>query len=350
MDDDVAITSEAEGGRTSLTAQQFRAAIADGASHNKRVFQKLAVREADLQSLELADGSFTFQDCDFSGSNMSKAVLAGSPFEQCLFQQTNLNGANLIGTRFSGCNLGSARMREAEAAEAGFPGTDMREVDATAANFQGADFTGASLRDARLGLADVRYAKNLRLDHTMFRGAIALHGGTDPWSELHQKYTGLNLVLNLIPVSFFLMKHATKAFGFYLLAVMEGTRIGQAALIKHCKTNPQGCESWSTWQILLGVPDGYLAVAFVLFALIYNFARFLLTWQVSQLRAHEESTGYSPPFANAGDGWRNLWGLMTSYSPLHRLHRILWWMQVLMYLLFGLNLWRLAFTPIMLPR
>ena len=94
-------------------------------------------------------------------------------------------------------------------------------------------------------------------------------------------------------------------------------------------------ESWSVWQLLLGLQHGWFSCAFVVLVLIYNCFRAILTYWVAPLRFEEENTRTTPR--------------KSDYLWLYRLHLItclLFWFAVGST---GLMLFDILFTTVLLP-
>ncbi|MEG3858873.1 serine/threonine-protein kinase [Microcoleus sp. herbarium12] len=109
-----------------------------------------AVVKWDTNSLRAAyfKGKRDFADCELSGLQLQKALLAGGNFYQTRLVKANLQGADL-----SGANLGHARLIKAN-----LRGANLTEAYCSTANFEGADFRGADLSGAYLTKANLRGA------------------------------------------------------------------------------------------------------------------------------------------------------------------------------------------------
>ena len=109
-----------------------------------------AVFKWDSNSLRAAyfKGKRDFADCELSGLQLPKALLAGGNFYQARLVKTNLQAADL-----SGANLGHARLIKANLRSA-----NLTEAYCSTANFEGADFRGADLTGAYLSKANLRGA------------------------------------------------------------------------------------------------------------------------------------------------------------------------------------------------
>lgn len=310
-------------GRRVVTAKEFREEITRATDSGQRSpLESLHLRELNLKSFEVTE--FAFKNCDFSGADMTGSTFAGVTFENCLFQQTILDRANLVGSCFvNNCVLHLATMKYAEAHDAHFWGVMMTEVDATGANFQNSDFRSTELRDATLNLADLRQTKNLLPDETKMRGALLSKGGEDPWSALRRTYTGPRLLLNMVPVAIFVATLAVKTYGLYLVGVLQGIKIAEDGLTTYCERINVTCETWTVLEVLAGFHEGIWASAFVIFGIVYNALRFILTMVVSRLREHEDRTGASPPYKGSG-----------SYQKPRYAHYVLLSCQWIMYGLF----------------
>ena len=109
-----------------------------------------AVVKWDSNSLRAAyfKGKRDFADCELSGLQLPKALLAGGNFYQARLVKANLQAADL-----SGANLGHARLIKAN-----LRGANLTEAYCSTANFEGADFRGADLTGAYLTKANLRGA------------------------------------------------------------------------------------------------------------------------------------------------------------------------------------------------
>ncbi len=135
--------SLAESGRTFGTA-----AFSNGNLAATKVTK--AVIKWDSNSLRAAyfKGKRDFADCELSGLQLQKALLAGGNFYQARLVKANLQAADL-----SGANLGHARLIKANLRSA-----NLTEAYCSTANFEGADFRGADLTGAYLSKANLRGA------------------------------------------------------------------------------------------------------------------------------------------------------------------------------------------------
>ena len=120
---------------------------------------------------------------DFSGWNLSGALLATANLIEALMVETNLSAANLAGANLSLANLSGANLQGADLSEskalaailkganlvdAKLSGCNLSKADLSNANLESTDLQGADFTDARLQNTNFSRA---RLLATQFRGA-----------------------------------------------------------------------------------------------------------------------------------------------------------------------------------
>ncbi|MEG3840401.1 serine/threonine-protein kinase [Microcoleus sp. herbarium14] len=152
-------TSFTQSGNTGMQPRVARSLAESGRTFGTAAFSNgnLAVPKAtkavvkwDTNSLRAAyfKGKRDFADCELSGLQLQKALLAGGNFYQARLVKANLQAADL-----SGANLGHARLIKAN-----LRGANLTEAYCSTANFEGADFRGADLTGAYLSKANLRGA------------------------------------------------------------------------------------------------------------------------------------------------------------------------------------------------
>ena len=114
-------------------------------SKGQKAWEKLdyrARRDIDLRGVDLSNTKLDkiefFQQCDFKGTNFSKASLAESDFCFTICKQTNFSQANLQQSKFNNATLSGSNFQKANLTGANFAG----------AKLQSTDFTDATLTDA----------------------------------------------------------------------------------------------------------------------------------------------------------------------------------------------------------
>ncbi|KAF5735172.1 putative BTB/POZ domain-containing protein KCTD9 [Tripterygium wilfordii] len=117
-----------------------------------------------------AEGSIfhnaTLRECDFTGANLRRALLAGANL-----QSANLQDACLIDCSFCGADLRSAHLQTADLTNANLEGANLE-----GANLKGAKLTNANLKGANLQRAYLRHVnlRDTRLDGANLDGANLL--------------------------------------------------------------------------------------------------------------------------------------------------------------------------------
>jgi hypothetical protein len=111
-------------------------------------FAKLDLQGQFLSGLRLPKA-------DFSGANLSGAVLYFTNLDGADFLEANLKGANLLGASLTGAILEGAHLTNAEFSGARLPGADLGGSDLT-----GADFAYATLTGVRFSTAEFREDAN----------------------------------------------------------------------------------------------------------------------------------------------------------------------------------------------
>jgi uncharacterized protein YjbI with pentapeptide repeats len=121
----------------------------------------------------------TFEECTFSGCNLSMTALTDTKFVECTFvgckmlavnwattaagsllaQPLRFERCRLDGTTFTGLDLTGFVFRDCRLTEVDFTETDLRRVDFAGSDLSGARFVGSDLRDC-----DLRGTRGLALD------------------------------------------------------------------------------------------------------------------------------------------------------------------------------------------
>lgn len=295
----------------------------------------LIFRGEDFRSVQ-APEEVTFSDCDFSQADFSGVDLSGLTFERCVFRQTKFIKSTIIGCSFIGdCDLYGADLRSADATSADFSNSNMEKVTATAAKFYKSIFTNATLSLSIFDRADLGDAVNFAPDQTSVYGAVFSGDKIDKWTSLRFEYTGLKLVLSLVPAIIFMLSLLTEAYAslamnYYLANAGDSSLCGQDGSL---------CKEYAVWQVLLGFREGWLATAFIIYSAIYNLLRFWLTMKISSLAKSEDRSRITPRLGGTL-GYRNL-------------HRVSIFIQIAKYgmlILFVFNMWGLIEQTVLLPK
>ena len=294
----------------------------------------LNFRDQDLSN-SIAPKNATFIDCDFSGANLKGVDISGTNFENCLFQQTDFTAATLTGCTFAKeCSLHGAILERVDATTAKFIGADLQSATASGGNFYKAEFTGSKLRRAIFDRADLTEVIAFEPDQTSVYRAVFSSAKPDPWTALRFEFTGIKLVLALLPPMIFLVSLLLEAYA----SLGASYYYANAAGVGICEGEGSNCVEYAIWQILLGQREGPLAVTFVLYSAIYNVARFALTMVVSSLAHAEDRSSVTPP-RKGNIGVKSL-----TYASW-----VIWFAKWGMLILFAINMWNLVIKTVLLP-
>lgn len=179
-----------------------RTEIAPGARYEEEIFEDAALEGAMISSSE-------FEECRFAGCDLRDAVVRGCRFVDCSFDECDLSLIRLPRSAFSGCRFADSKIIGVNWTEAAWPETrlrvpvvfercilnhstflglglseirivdcvahdvDFREADLTRADFSGTDLSGSLFVNTNLEEADLRSAKDYRIDprQNTLRGA-----------------------------------------------------------------------------------------------------------------------------------------------------------------------------------
>lgn len=299
------------------------------------VVSGLNFKEVDLRGTE-APTDVIFSNCDFSRAKFANVNLSGLVFKGCLFQQTDFSGSILLGAAFSEkCNLTGAILKGVDASNASFVDCNMSRAIATGAEFVEINFKDTKMERAVFDRSDLSNAKDFEPDCTQVDGTVFTGKSVDSWTYLRGEYTGLNLVVAIIPVLIFVISLLGKAY----LKVAVSAYATYANPEAVCDVSGNLCEKVPLWEIMLGLRDGTMATVFIVFSIVYNVARYLVTKRVSALAETEDRTHTTPRQEGLG-----------GYLLLRRVSYFVWWAKWGMLILFGYNMIELLSHPILLPK
>ncbi len=295
----------------------------------------------DLRGINLS-GGFDLRDVSLIEANLKRVNLAGADL-----RGADLSFAKCRNAWFTGCDVTGAKLNWAKMQDTWLVGATFRR-----ANLRHADLTGANLRDTDLSEADVRFVQGLQLDSTIIRHTRFGPRPTDLWSTLRRKYTGVNLLLNLLLLLLFVLPYAAQTLVFVGInraqvagadllqrlgpvtrALAEAERrLGALSISANEAPAPEladalkarivsqvdaaraaitrvssalstvgpclreHCRESSVWRQLIGVDRGVGVWLTAVLLIGYNLCRLLLTVRVGMLRDDEERSGWSPPF------------------------------------------------------
>jgi uncharacterized protein YjbI with pentapeptide repeats len=97
---------------------------------------------------------------DFSGMNLTNAVLGNGSLQGANFSGTNLNGVNLINSQMQGANFSGANLTSAEIQFVNLTGANLTGANLTGANFNGSTRTGVTLNAQTLCKNGFAYLSN----------------------------------------------------------------------------------------------------------------------------------------------------------------------------------------------
>lgn len=247
----------------------------------------------------------TFQNCDFSRANFKDAQLGGLTFDACTFQRTTLTRANLHTTTFQNIHTFSdCIFDQVDAEGVQFLNCDLSEQSFERAILREADFTGTTLKDTNFNDAILTDVTGFVGDHTRLRGAglitkkpegilnILLRHNEDPWSGLRSRYTGLRMIMAVLPALIYVIILFCKA-----LLIVAATVLAQedpAAHIRAFMTCTENCTATPLWKVIWTLDTSAAGRAFLVLAIIHNAGRFIATLKVDSLARAEDKSGYCP--------------------------------------------------------
>jgi uncharacterized protein YjbI with pentapeptide repeats len=150
--------------------------MTDAAVWTEEEFVGRDFRDEDLSRLRTE--RVVFDDCDFSGVDLSESSHVGSAFRNCRFRRTTLwhstfKHCSLMGSEFTECRLRPLVLVEVDLTLAVLGGCDLRGVDLSDCRLREAGLVGADLRKAVLRRADLTGVRcnNAKFDEADLRGA-----------------------------------------------------------------------------------------------------------------------------------------------------------------------------------
>ena len=370
-------------GEADLSGANLSGADLSGANHRAANLRAANLSGADLSEANLHMAYLSKANLD--GARLFMAILTGADLSGAGLRDANLRAANLRGASLRGADLGGADLSAADLSAAGlsearlfmaiFTGADLREASFKRANLHRARFggppgqgglarfgyVGARLDNADFEGADLREARGLRLDNTHIRNAKFSPNVQEPWSILRRKYTGARLFFHLLFLTAFVVPYAARTFLWVgvnrtetvitetvnqLCATAEDLRDEDAPsaetftriteeLDRARSLSVERWETWSVWQLLLGVDKGASFWILAGLLILYNLCRYLLTSLVGALRDEEERSGYSPE-------WKRYRWLFWA----HQFVAALWYVALVSFAWHG---WHWLATPVLLP-
>ncbi|MEN3277080.1 MAG: fluoroquinolone resistance protein [Massilia sp.] len=114
---------------------------------------------ARLEQLLADDVLLAFDDCDFTGADLSRLNLQDSVFRNCVLLETSFYAANLARTRWQRCRAGHADFESGDLVDARFASSDLnntrwRRARLASCAFQSCKLTGAAFEEVScLGLS-----------------------------------------------------------------------------------------------------------------------------------------------------------------------------------------------------
>jgi uncharacterized protein YjbI with pentapeptide repeats len=306
---------------------------------------------ANLSHVDLAGCSFAsadFSDADLSDSNLSGTTLTGAKFLRTRLKSANLQntvfagstlklavdlpeikwrGANLSNCDLSGMNLVKFNLSGVTARNADFSNCNLENADLSKALLNAASFKSANLRyttwqDAVLNAADfegadLRYAKNIWFDQNNLYTARLSPKGGDAWTQLRREYSGSRLAFHMLILVAFFLPYVIRAAAW---TQVNNAQLAHAAALQEIQSDPSKrrameaataifpelsqvatskclapkCKEWRIWELLLARDAIWYSQVLAWLLIVYNLARFYLTWQVGPLRDDEDRTYVTP--------------------------------------------------------
>jgi len=124
-----------------------------------------------IEQLLREDAILVFEDCDFSGADLSRLDLQEASFRNCALLEASFYAGNLARTRWQRCRAGHADFESADLVDAAFASSDLnntiwrraklascryRSCKLTGAAFEEVSYLGLSFEDSLLIGADLR--------------------------------------------------------------------------------------------------------------------------------------------------------------------------------------------------
>ena len=117
-----------------------------------------SIDRARIEQLLREDALLVFEDCDFSGADLSRLNLHDSVLRNCALLETSFYAANLARTRWQRCRAGHADLESGDLVDARFESCDLnntswRRAKLASCSFRSCKLTGAAFEEVSyLGL------------------------------------------------------------------------------------------------------------------------------------------------------------------------------------------------------
>src|SRR5204862_7829478 len=97
------------------------------------------------------------------------------------------------------CQFDNAKLSAAQGQRV----SSLEKAAFTRCSFLDAELRGASVSATHFVDCDLRRVSGLKADNTVMRGTVLSPGAPDVWSVLRRRYTGANMVFNLVALVIF---------------------------------------------------------------------------------------------------------------------------------------------------
>jgi uncharacterized protein YjbI with pentapeptide repeats len=337
---------------TSLTGASFEGATLDDCEFRSdhsleqkfdgAKFIHSRLRKVTFDNTNLTGASFegaTLDDCEFRSDHSLEqisfflATLRGGLFlTQETMRSLNFGRGSLERVVFQRGKMecckftGKATVRDCSFDRVSLVDCDFRYADLSRSSFIETRFENVDLFAANLSGSDLRGAKGYQLDNNLAQGTVMSPAATDEWSTLRRAYTGPRMTFNLIFLGLYFAPIGVKAAILVQLAHLETSSVKMAEMTQNIASTLTlshdlilhgigillsyltanfpclngGCEVYLP-LVLLGLSGwskasctGRLLLLTVPLLLLYNLARFGLTWLVAPLRDEEQRSGHVP--------------------------------------------------------
>ncbi|WP_425429615.1 pentapeptide repeat-containing protein [Dokdonella immobilis] len=306
--------------------------------------------QANLIKAELSDivvrGKVEY--VDFSRCNMLNVDFSDVEFINCVF-----SGVKALECKFSGTKF------LAREGGADFPRSCTLESGVfSSCQFDGARLSDCKITNARFDMCDFRQAVGYQFDSNALKECTLSSNSNDDWSVLRRKYTGANMVFNLVLSAIFFAPWALDAlrwsalneFQMSAVRAVNSVRVelngksridltdfnalaedilekvhspGMEACLSQRETSrfSDSGKCLEIWQVMLGVQLGWRAWLVACLLLCYNLTRLLVTWVVAPMRDEEARSGLTPARELLSAPWPER--MRSTYRWLMPLHKSL---------------------------
>jgi len=227
-----------------------------------------------------------FRNAKLSSTDFSNVSASSANFEGATFNRSNLTSTDFSHSYLADCDFSHARMDRA----------DLFKANCAASSFFAADLTGCDIQQTNMSECDLRRAKGMEFYATLIRGAQFSTQSDDDWSRLRTRYSGPNMIFNILFLLSYILPQAALVAFYYSLGSLQ-----DSFAVLQLQTN--------TIVILavLGLVDlswnSMFAFSSSISLIVYNCFRAALTWFTASFREAEERSGRTPRLRDDGEGF-----------------------------------------------